>query len=1281
MLLQRETVLHETLSTLNHLQHNQHTSWSDSRHRLEGQRYWTGEEDPSDHPHGADETTWWEWPADGTYYDETDAYEEDGEDCDSEATDEDQWAEENAMDPYTPERLRQEQLRGQDPAYLAECYWAARRSVRRFRAATGKFQRRGFRKPFRKGKGKGKGKQTGKKGKPLPFMTGTFYEDSAHGGEQHHEHPYDVDSAYYKGKSKGKGKDKKGAQTPQASTSCPATHNQYPADKKRGNCHICGQPGHWKAECPHKKSFYVGPKEHTEAETSQGATWAGHAGHFHAVSAELPGQTGHFLTNMEPESVDDDTDIIHFGTCPAGEPCAPPDYVYMVSQQAMAGSSEANADARNRGGRSVPVHGTLNVQGHLWIREEDLQATTALTSSSSLGPLAQSPITIASMSQLRLHQSEQSPVDQQPTSREQLQYGQPRSSYSQIAQVQPSSDEFGNRLYDLQGLLGTKVTIRMKTTTNEEKGSAETKASRSRNSEQTETTLFFPGFRESMEAQDRALSQPLQFTMSDSPQAPPDESEVLYVYETDPNTAIDPVIREWFTADGRDAEPTNSRSKTQPRHTSATVVARLRRIDRGDEEHESQGHYPIFIDDVLPDTAYASNPIKPSHDRAMSQQHPATLLPDSGAVENLIGAKRASAFHKEATKQGMRASWTKLKVPKLVSGVGGAAQLIQHQFTVEGHIAPRMSIRYSAPVIEGDSAGVPALLGLREQAKASCVLLPNLKVMKILPSPEAETQIVWPAGTRTITMDQAASGHLLMPFLTKHDGTRRDSNHSCHNRHSNQPVMHVTEDQQQERIVRPSPTDIDIEVTMQYPLTMAQSRAKKRKEVWQACEAMLLDTHIKKATTRTNIHGDNVSGRQFQPRSALYGLHLTRGRDITRSCYDNPEVLQALHQIAMTRPQSRVDHPYAAIQITMSEPHQGLPAHRDAGNVGKSDIIGLGNYINGELWVASANGQHKLPSSLFPMHQTLPADSRRGSWHSINHRWYTFNGHNFHASKPYEGERISVIYFVPSGVEQADRTLHEELRRLGFPIPTHPDRASSWHTPIDHTADENSFAVDVTAALDHKADIKCPSRTVYVIAEQYRVLAAALERHHCKVLTTTHAHVRARHVVPEDLRILAADILAVPADILWIQYQGSAHPGRRAQTRLLKAYFLSVIRQHLPRSVVLECRASDIPIREEIIQAEEWKALLPHQAHVRACSISAPATVPRCSGYMVLSSFPIASTRCLSTCRVPSVITTHTQLDNSQVYACFVQHIIAALAESESSHADPSTASTATCPT
>eukprot|EP00971_Amphidinium_carterae_P017626 347158-Amphidinium_carterae.2 len=106
------------------------------------------------------------------------------------------------------------------------------------------------------------------------------------------------------------------------------------------------------------------------------------------------------------------------------------------------------------------------------------------------------------------------------------------------------------------------------------------------------------------------------------------------------------------------------------------------------------------------------------------------------------------------------------------------------------------------------------------------------------------------------------------------------------------------------------------------------------------------------------------------------------------------------YTVAGTRPTSRVNHPYAGIQVTMTEPHEGLPAHRDGNNVGRSDIIALGNYTNGALWVASANGQHRHPKALYPLHQQLPTDSQKGSWHSLRHHWHTFDGRNYHASRP-----------------------------------------------------------------------------------------------------------------------------------------------------------------------------------------------------------------------------------------------------------------------------------------
>eukprot|EP00971_Amphidinium_carterae_P203692 4042510-Amphidinium_carterae.1 len=87
---------------------------------------------------------------------------------------------------------------------------------------------------------------------------------------------------------------------------------------------------------------------------------------------------------------------------------------------------------------------------------------------------------------------------------------------------------------------------------------------------------------------------------------------------------------------------------------------------------------------------------------------------------------------------------------------------------------------YTAPVADGDTSGIPALMGLCELCQARMVLLPRSKLLKILSGYFDEKDIVFPNGTRTVEMDTAPSGHLLLPFLTKHDGNKRDSKHHCH---------------------------------------------------------------------------------------------------------------------------------------------------------------------------------------------------------------------------------------------------------------------------------------------------------------------------------------------------------------------------------------------------------------------------------------------------------------------------------------------------------------------
>ena len=82
------------------------------------------------------------------------------------------------------------------------------------------------------------------------------------------------------------------------------------------------------------------------------------------------------------------------------------------------------------------------------------------------------------------------------------------------------------------------------------------------------------------------------------------------------------------------------------------------------------------------------------------------------------------------------------------------------------------------------------------------------------------------------------------------------------------------------------------------------------------------------------------------------------------------------------------DIPFNSICInhnTIAEPHV------DGNNVGESCIVGIGNYIGGELVVVMDNGEHKI---------------------NIHNRPYTFDGSKYlHYSLPFEGERYSLIYF------------------------------------------------------------------------------------------------------------------------------------------------------------------------------------------------------------------------------------------------------------------------------
>eukprot|EP00971_Amphidinium_carterae_P145274 2878561-Amphidinium_carterae.1 len=110
-----------------------------------------------------DETVWWS-ATEGDYPEEAFYNDDDNE---SIITTSSQWEMESRLDPYDTNRLSAEYVRAsKDPAYAGSLFWAARRAIRKHRAATGRFFRRGGGRRWKGGKsGRKGGKSSHSKGK------------------------------------------------------------------------------------------------------------------------------------------------------------------------------------------------------------------------------------------------------------------------------------------------------------------------------------------------------------------------------------------------------------------------------------------------------------------------------------------------------------------------------------------------------------------------------------------------------------------------------------------------------------------------------------------------------------------------------------------------------------------------------------------------------------------------------------------------------------------------------------------------------------------------------------------------------------------------------------------------------------------------------------------------------------------------------------------------------------------------------------------------------------
>lgn len=90
--------------------------------------------------------------------------------------------------------------------------------------------------------------------------------------------------------------------------------------------------------------------------------------------------------------------------------------------------------------------------------------------------------------------------------------------------------------------------------------------------------------------------------------------------------------------------------------------------------------------------------------------------------------------------------------------------------------------------------------------------------------------------------------------------------------------------------------------------------------------------------------------------------------------------------------------------------------HVDKGNLGGSQIIGIGQYEGGGLWV-------------------WPDNSSDGKCLDVRHKWQRFDGTRPHCTLPYAGTRYTLIYFTQCAHAALPIDDRAQLTALGFPLP------------------------------------------------------------------------------------------------------------------------------------------------------------------------------------------------------------------------------------------------------
>tara|TARA_E500000305_G_scaffold111886_2_gene128772 strand:+ start:4676 stop:5182 length:507 start_codon:yes stop_codon:yes gene_type:complete len=144
---------------------------------------------------------------------------------------------------------------------------------------------------------------------------------------------------------------------------------------------------------------------------------------------------------------------------------------------------------------------------------------------------------------------------------------------------------------------------------------------------------------------------------------------------------------------------------------------------------------------------------------------------------------------------------------------------------------------------------------------------------------------------------------------------------------------------------------------------------------------------------RNNITADNKGLNRGVVLGKVYSWKKTNdGRQgiITGRSTEKPKYKELFAEASKMMTQHNPNFKFTSIQINEN---QKTSKHKDGYNVGKSYIIGLGDYTGGEVRVYTSDGKS---------HKDI----------NIKNKWVSFNGSELeHETLPFKGDRYTLVYY------------------------------------------------------------------------------------------------------------------------------------------------------------------------------------------------------------------------------------------------------------------------------